>query len=1449
MSKQQRKILLMCATLAVPTIVAAQNTVYFSTSDAGVTKSVAEWGVDTAWPSYDNVRLSVANIGQSNVDVVRVTFHPGQALIANPDGTYSLNATARGYMDTQLNLAAMAGTGKPITFVPGEFGSTYDAVNWVRTIKATQEYINSKTGWTSAPIKSIEVFNEPDYWVGQGNGNDWNAAITQLKTYAAFQNTEFPAASTLNSDNAQWWYQGISQATHGSSHLLGGSLTSYVNFIESVKNSGKTFINPELHSLGEAIVGAEHGMVSGTWWADVLRARGLFIQASDGKRLGYSEDLGRQSAAAVYRANDGKIYAFAGGLERFGWRTAYRFVSTDKDVYFNGIPTREYVLQTKKDEYTETDSDFSKYGSWSNQGAYADIETAPGGMPALDGFRWKIVNVSTGQVMEVSSSGTNDGALIRNATDAGALNQKWDIVRTRNGYVHLFNANSGKTAEVANLSLNNGASVRQWGTADNAGQQWYVEPASDGTFYIRNTFSTKYLTGNSSNNYQTNVINGAGGSIQKWRFVLANPTSPAKARYPFQGNASDSAGTFHATATGNPTYGTGPDGQAITLDGVDDYVTLPSGVAGSNDITISANVKWNGGNSWQRIFDFGNGTTSYMFLTPKSGSNTMRFGITSAGMVGEEILETDPLPIGQWVRLTLTLGGNTGVLYINGKPRVAGQILINPSDVAPTLNYIGKSQWADPLFSGMIDDFRVYDYALHMSQVAGLVYRRWTGSVNSNWTTTTLANPKNWEFDVAATDYANGNAILFDDWATNNTVNITDATVTPGSVLFDNSLNHYTLNGPGAIAGSAALTKNGSGALTITNSNTYSGGTNVSGGTLNINNASAIGTGTLTLAAGAAINNTSGSAITLSTNNPQTWNGDFAFGGSNPLNMGSGAVTLTGDRTVTINGSGALTVATIGQSGAARSLTKAGPGTLVISGVHGYTGSTNITGGTLSVAGNLSTSPNASVSGGTLIIPAGGTLNNSTTTITSGSAVIGGNSTTSGDFWVGYGSGGAGTLAVQTGGIVNANVLLVGAGASPTNLVTGSATIAAGSTVNTTRFFVVGHSGVAGSSAAVTIDGTVNVRTSGTEGTLELGTWDSISSSLNVNTGSVVRLQNNSSVVFGAWSHNGAATLNHHGGAVTFHSDGGVSVGGTGDVILGQNGTGTYTYNLNGGMLSTGSVTRVSGTGILNLNGGTLKAARNGAHLISNLSALNIKAGGAVIDSNGNNISIAQAMLHDAAGPATDGGLTKLGSGTLTLSGANTYTGVTTIQDGALILSGSGAQAPVLAGPRHADIQSGKLIFGYSGNPALPATLQTILTNGYASGFSTGSIRSSTASAALGLGWRDDAGSALFAVASTLYGDANLDLSVNSTDFVALAAHYGGTGKVWEQGDFNYDGRVSTADFNLLAGNFGDTHATSLPGAALGANVPEPGMLGTLSLGMLAAKRRREITPRKRRGQ
>jgi autotransporter-associated beta strand protein len=169
----------------------------------------------------------------------------------------------------------------------------------------------------------------------------------------------------------------------------------------------------------------------------------------------------------------------------------------------------------------------------------------------------------------------------------------------------------------------------------------------------------------------------------------------------------------------------------------------------------------------------------------------------------------------------------------------------------------------------------------------------------------------------------------------------------------------------GAISGIGALTKNGTGTLTLSGNNNYSGGTTLNTGTLNINNATALGTATFTIAGG-TIDNTSGSAITLSSNNTQSWNSDFTFTGTNDLNLGTGAVAMNNSRVINV-AAGNLTVGGV-ISGSNRGITKNGNGTLILSGANTYTGTTTVNAGTLEAAHAGALSSTVQVNGGTLLV-------------------------------------------------------------------------------------------------------------------------------------------------------------------------------------------------------------------------------------------------------------------------------------------------------------------------------------------------------------------------------------------------------------------------------------------------------------------------------------------------
>jgi autotransporter-associated beta strand protein len=173
------------------------------------------------------------------------------------------------------------------------------------------------------------------------------------------------------------------------------------------------------------------------------------------------------------------------------------------------------------------------------------------------------------------------------------------------------------------------------------------------------------------------------------------------------------------------------------------------------------------------------------------------------------------------------------------------------------------------------------------------------------------------------------------------------------------------------------VSKTNSGVWTLSGNNSFSGGLTLSGATagsqLNINSATALGTGTFTINGGnnAKFDNTSGSALTLSTNNALSWSNDFAFVGSNSLNLGTGNVTLGGNRNLTISGS-TLTVGGVISGGFG--ITKSGVGTLSLSGANAYTGTTTVSAGKLLVNNPV----NATDSGtGTGILSITGTLGGS----------------------------------------------------------------------------------------------------------------------------------------------------------------------------------------------------------------------------------------------------------------------------------------------------------------------------------------------------------------------------------------------------------------------------------------------------------------------------------------
>ena len=137
------------------------------------------------------------------------------------------------------------------------------------------------------------------------------------------------------------------------------------------------------------------------------------------------------------------------------------------------------------------------------------------------------------------------------------------------------------------------------------------------------------------------------------------------------------------------------------------------------------------------------------------------------------------------------------------------------------------------------------------------------------------------------------------------------------------------------------------------------------------------------------------------------------------------------------------------------------------------------------------------------------------------------------------------------------------------------------------------------------------------------------------------------------------------------------------------------TVNLDGGIITASSVgtatangvaTTTGSTATFNFNGGTLKARASSATFFQGRTSAPVvpitaivTARGAIIDSDTNTISILEPLLTDPnlAG-AADGGLKKLGAGTLTLTATNTYIGDTLVNAGTLLVNGIQGQSRVI---------------------------------------------------------------------------------------------------------------------------------------------------------------------------
>jgi fibronectin-binding autotransporter adhesin len=499
-----------------------------------------------------------------------------------------------------------------------------------------------------------------------------------------------------------------------------------------------------------------------------------------------------------------------------------------------------------------------------------------------------------------------------------------------------------------------------------------------------------------------------------------------------------------------------------------------------------------------------------------------------------------------------------------------------------------------------------------------------TGPTTINAGTLTLQSTNMWK--TARTYTINGGAVLNLD----------------GGINFGTGIN-------------ATTTINGTGTLRLTNG-LYTRGI-ASGATITI----AMAGGTIDIQSGATLYNGGWQAFSW-TNNLASLNvnGTLDMADiSTSLNVdaftGSGTITKTqaGTSTMTVGiagGSGVFSGAITNPAGAT-AFTKTGAGTNTLSGSINYTGQTIVNNGTLTLTGNRT------VAGGTVTV---GGVGSSTLNI-QGNLPYALNS----GFYVGNNTTGTVHHSTGTVSLSGTSLLLVGNGASNTGTynLSGTGVLTIGASAN--RGIMLGvNTGSAGNPMVAAFNmsgGTIN-----NSSLLMICRSDSATSYFNSSYTQTGGTATHATLVVGGNGTSGAnstAALTLSGGTFSAAAFTGLSAGNNVSSTIAISGTAIVT-------LPAFPTTRgTSSTAYITFDGGTLKPTANSGTYMGGLTSAKIKAGGATFDTSAFNITITQNLLTDDV--STGGGLTKLGTGALTLSGTNTYTGGTAVNTGELFVNGS----------------------------------------------------------------------------------------------------------------------------------------------------------------------------------
>jgi autotransporter-associated beta strand protein len=511
------------------------------------------------------------------------------------------------------------------------------------------------------------------------------------------------------------------------------------------------------------------------------------------------------------------------------------------------------------------------------------------------------------------------------------------------------------------------------------------------------------------------------------------------------------------------------------------------------------------------------------------------------------------------------------------------------------------------------------------------------------------------------------------------------------------------------LGGVGALSVAGAGTLVLTGANTYTGGTTINAGTLQLGNGSTTGSiignvtnnGTLifdrsdaltfagTIAGNGAVVKKSSDTLIFTGNN--TYTGDTTIN-AGTLEIGNGGTSgsITGNvannGTLTFDRSDATTFA--GAISGAGSVTQRGTGTLIVTGANNYAGGTTISAGTLQIGnGGTTGSINGNIdNNGALVFNRSDAVNFSGTISGSGSLT----------------QQGTGTLIVTSANTYAGRTLINGGALA----LSGAGSIASSSNVTDNGTLDISATASGASIASLDGSGTVNLGSR----TLTLATASGSFSGV-INGSGGLSLQSGSETLTGANTFIGTTTINSDS-ALTLGNGGSLAsdVVNNGTLAFEPSGTSTFADSISGN-----GVVLQNGSGILILDGNSASFKGNTSVQSGTLEVGDASTPSAVL---GGNVAVAGSGTlrgHGIiGGNVTNSGTVWAGGsiGTLTIQGNYTQTAQGVLE----VEATPGGQASLLAINGSADLAGSALVLGENGDWAARTNYTILTANGGVNG-------------------------------------------------------------------------------------------------------------------------------------